>query len=175
VVANGVTFTNDDSLMGLAGGSGMLAGANPGDPGGYNTLLDQLDHGDSSINNPWPIQVGGGNLVAGDSYDIQLWYTDRRGFAGPFTQNYSDGNGNTVNLVAGGANGFGQFVVGTFVADGTGSQTLEIAGGGPPGEPHLNAYQIRGVGVPEPTTFLLGGLGLISLGFGTRRRHRAQS
>ncbi|MGI9457595.1 MAG: PEP-CTERM sorting domain-containing protein, partial [Aeoliella sp.] len=143
-LVNGVSFTWDNTIMGLAGGTGMLFGGDPGDPGGYNTILDSVDHGDSSIANPWPIQVGGGGLTVGNDYEIQLWYTDNRGFTDPtWSQTFDDGNGNTVSLLSQGSNLFGQFVLGTFTADGT-SQTLEITGGGPPGEPHLNAYKILG-------------------------------
>ena len=137
---NGVTFTHDDTLMGLLGGTGLLDGNTSGDTA-YDALLDSVDHGNSAVADPWPIQVGGGNLTVGAAYEIQLWYTDRRGFATGFTQIYDDGNGNTVTLSATGS-GLGQFVIGTFIADGP-TQTLIIDNGNPPGEPHLNAYQIR--------------------------------
>ena len=166
---NGVTFTHDNTLMGLAGGNGLMT-SDTGDAG-LNNLMNSVDHGDSLVANPWVLQVGGGNLVAGNQYDIQLFYSDNRGFAASnWGQNYSDGAGNSVNLNANGANRHGQHVTGTFTADGT-TQTLSITGGGPPGEPHLSAYQIRGV--PEPTTLVLAGLGLVSLGFVGRRRNRS--
>jgi len=155
---SGVTFTWDNTIMGLTGGTGLLAGNTSGDAD-YDALLDSVDHGDSAIVNPWPIQVGGDNLLIGEGYTIQLWYTDNRGFAGDFTQIYGDGNGNTVTLDSN-INGLGQFVLGTFTADGP-SQTIIITGGGPPGEPHLSAYQIRGV--PEPATMTLLGLGGLAL------------
>jgi len=143
-IVNGVSFIWDNTIMGLTGGTGMLAGADPGDPGGYNTILDSVDHGDILIANPWPIQVGGGGLTPGNDYEIQLWYTDNRAFTDPtWSQVFDDGNGNQVSLLSQGSNLFGQFVLGTFTADGT-SQSLEITGGGPPGEPHLNAYKILG-------------------------------
>ena len=165
---NGVTFTHDNTLMGLAGGNGLMT-SDTGDAG-LNNLMNSVDHG-ACDGCAWTIQVGGGNLVAGNQYDIQLFYSDNRGFAGAsWGQNYDDGAGNSVNLNANGANRHGQHVTGTFTADGT-TQTLSITGGGPPGEPHLNAYQIRGV--PEPTTLVLAGLGLVSLGFVGRRRNRS--
>ena len=140
-VVNGVTFTHDDTLMGLLGGVGLLAGNTTGDEA-YDVLIDSVDHGLSTIADPWVLQVGGDKLSPGETYGIQLWYTDLRSFAGDFTQVYSDGGGNPVTLDAGNG-GFGQFVQGTFIADDT-TQTLAITGGGPPGEPHLSAYQIRG-------------------------------
>ena len=168
---NGVNFVHDDTLMGLLGGTGLLGGNTTGDAA-YDTLIDSVDHGDSSIANPWVIQVGGGNLVAGTQYDIQLFYSDNRGFAASnWGQVYSDAerNPSEVTLNANGGGRLGQYVIGTFTADGT-TQDLAVTGGGPPGEPHISAYQVRGV--PEPTTFVLGGLGLISLGFVARRRNR---
>lgn len=162
---NGVDFSWDGSLMGLAGGSGLLGGSSTGDSG-YDSLLNTVDHGDSAAVNPWPIQLGGGSLVNGSQYEVQLWYTDNRGFAGSFTMNYDDGNGNTVNLDSNN-NGLGQYVLGTFTADGP-NQTLEISGGGPPGEPHLSAYQVRLI--PEPATMTLLGLGVLAVML--RRRSR---
>jgi hypothetical protein len=170
---NGVNFVHDDTRMGLLGGTGLLGGNTTGDAA-YDTLMDSVDHGDSSVANPWVIQVGGGNLVAGTEYQLQLFYSDNRGFAGAsWGQNYSDAerNPSEVALNANGGGRLGQYVIGTFTADGT-TQDLAITGGGPPGEPHLSAYQVRGV--PEPTTLVLGGLGLMSLGFVARRRNRFQ-
>ena len=168
-IVNGVPFTHDDTIMGLLGGVGLLGGNTTGDAA-YDALMDSVDHGDSSVANPWIIQVGGGNLVPGQQYEIQLFYSDNRSFAASdWSQVYSDAERtpSEVTLNANGGGSLGQYVVGTFTADDT-SQSLAITGGGPPGEPHLSAYQIRGV--PEPTAFVLGGLGLISLGFAARRR-----
>jgi hypothetical protein len=169
-VVNHVAFTHDDTLMGLLGGVGLLDGNTTGDAA-YDTLIDSLDHGDSGIANPWVIQVGGGNLIVGDQYELQLFYSDNRSFAGSdWAQVYSDAERtpSEVTLNANGGGSLGQYVIGTFTADDT-TQSLAITGGGPPGEPHLSAYQIRGV--PEPTTFVLGGLGLMSLSFVARRRN----
>ena len=141
---NGVTFTHDSSLMGLLGGTGLM----PNDTGDseYNALLNSVDHGDSLVANPWVLQLGGGNLVAGSQYELQLFYSDNRGFAASnWGQNYGDGEGNSVTLNANGGNLMGQHVTGTFTAGGT-TQALSITGGGPPGEPHLSAYQLRFVG-----------------------------
>jgi hypothetical protein len=148
-VVNGVEFVHDDTLMGLLGGVGLLEGNTTGDAD-YDALLDSLDHGDTSIANPWPIQVGGGNLGIGSGYELQLWYSDLRSFAGSgWTQVYDDGSGNTVTLDAAGNGGLGQFVLGTFTADAP-TQTLIIAGGNPPGEPHLTAYQVRLTDIGTP-------------------------
>ena len=136
---NGVTFTHDDTLFGLLGGVGLLDGNTSGDAD-YDALLDSVDHGNTAVADPWVIQVGG-NLQVGETYTLQLWYTDLRSFATGFTQIYDDGNGNTVTLDSD-SGGLGQFVIGTFIADGP-NQTLVIDNGDPPGEPHLNAYQVR--------------------------------
>ena len=141
---NGVTFTHDSSLMGLLGGTGLMT--NDTGDSEYNALLNSVDHGDSLVANPWVLQLGGGNLVAGSQYELQLFYSDNRGFAASnWGQNYGDGEGNSVTLNANGGNLMGQHVTGTFTAGGT-TQALSITGGGPPGEPHLSAYQLRFVG-----------------------------
>jgi hypothetical protein len=53
----------------------------------------------------------------------------------------------------------GQFAIGTFTADATTQtlymETINIA------QSHINAYQIRLI--PEPSSALLGGLGLLAL------------
>jgi hypothetical protein len=62
----------------------------------------------------------------------------------------------------------GQWIKGTFTADST-SQSLQLSGAlsATDGYPQINALQLRTI--PEPSSALLGGLGLLAL----FRRRRA--
>ena len=64
--------------------------------------------------------------------------------------------------------GLGQFAIGTFIADATGSQSITFSPSSNAG-PTLNGFQLRVV--PEPSTFAMLGLGLPAL-LAFRRRNR---
>jgi hypothetical protein len=66
--------------------------------------------------------------------------------------------GNSVSTISG-AGGFGQFALGTFVADAL-PQVISITSPGPYG-PQLNLIQVRAIAaiVPEPSTLMLITLG----------------
>ena len=153
VDVNGVTFTNDGSLLSnnsiLDKYSGTTGDSN------YDAILSSFDVGSQTS-----IILGGSNLEFGKDYEIQLfWAYDA------WDHGYGDGEGNTV-LLAGPA-----YVIGTFTADAT-TQNLSLGTPNPDGwgQSHLNAYQIRSV-VPEPSSFALIG-GLLALGHVMVRRRR---
>lgn len=104
----------------------------------------------------------GQNLVAGQTYEVQLFVGDARApqagrllqlDGGPLTQ-YAFSSGSYPILAA----------TGTFVADAA-SQSIIIntfqSNGTTVSGAQLNGFQIRAV--PEPTVALLGGLGLLGL------------
>ena len=99
-------------------------------------------------------------LSVDTEYFIQVWYAEERGgnLAGR-KMIYGDGNGNTVTVAGQGANGFGQFVVGTFVADAA-TQDLQLIADGM-GRSHVTGLMVREV--PEPATMMLLSLGGILL------------
>jgi hypothetical protein len=157
---NGVSFLASDALLSQSFGGDALAGGSSGDAG-LDGLLRQFDYGNGTTTT---ISVGGGLLVSGADYLIQVFYTDLRGCCSGRTMTFGDGLGGNVAVHASGG-GLGQYAVGTFQADGT-SQNLSMATAGF-GNAHINAYQIRAI--PEPDAMLLVMLGLVSL---TRRsRH----
>lgn len=155
---NGVTFTNTDSLLGFAAFTGGLVGASTGDAG-YDSMLDTVDWG-----NETSITMASGLLTPGEQYEVQVWVSDLR--ASVATTIYGDGNGNNVTLAHGVDNStFGQYVIGTFTADGT-SQTLAIVDTIPYNTQIINAYQVRLI--PEPGSLAL--MGLSGLLIAQRRR-----
>ncbi len=141
---NGVLFTGTGSLLpsdtGTDGFSGDTGNAS------YNVLLSNIDYG-GGIDET--ISVGGGNLAAGRSYLIQVWYVDTRYIR---DQYFGDGDADQSNDVQLNSKP-GQYAIGTFTADGTGYQDLEIrSGNSNHGNVHITAYQIRTASSgPEPT------------------------
>ena len=143
VTIGGVSFTAADLLAGSTTASGMLNGASTGDPS-YDTLLDSIDFGGGTSAS---ITLGAGDLLTpGESYTLQLWYTDLRE---PRTMRFGDAASpsNTVDL-AGNAGGYGQFVTGTFTATGT-TQALTLA---PQGfaNAHINALLLQNTNPTPP-------------------------
>lgn len=136
-VVNGVSFTHGSSLGGTAAGLFTTTTGNAG----YDTLLDTVDFGGGMSTS---ISVGGGSLVIGETYRVQVWFTDDRNAASAARiMTYGDGNGNTVDVHASQTDAVGapgQFAVGTFIATGT-SQTLALTTTA--GNFHINAYQVR--------------------------------
>lgn len=167
-IVNGVTFTNTDNLLPNSTNINPLNGASSGDAS-YDQLLGSFDFGGGGAVS---LNIGGGSLLLGSNYLLQLWFTDLRSCCSSRVMTYGDGLGSNVNLSATG-NGLGQFAVGQFTADGT-SQTLALASNGF-SNVHLTAYQIRmmedSTPVPAPAPLLLIGLGLALIGArGTLRR-----
>ncbi|WP_290745983.1 hypothetical protein [Haliea sp.] len=158
VTVNGVVFANSAALLPQSTTINPLGGASTGDAN-YDLLLGRFDFGGGTSRS---LNIGGGNLLSGMSYIVQVWYTDLRSCCSGRTMTFGDGLGNNVNLNAS-ARGLGQFAVGQFTAGGA-SQTLSLASNGF-GNVHITAYQVREVEpvseVPVPGPLFLIGLGLM--------------
>lgn len=138
VTVNGVDFTPADSLLPNSAVNVALDNRSTLDPG-LDSLLGNVDYGGGTST---AITVGSGNLVIGQTYVIQLFYTDLRSCCSGRVMTYGDHQGNTVAVRASGASGsFGQSVTGTFTADAP-SQVISLQSNGF-GNVHLNGYQIR--------------------------------
>ena len=135
----------------------------------YDNLLNSVAFGGGTdlVN----MTVGGGNLVNGRDYEIQLWYVEERSGDSGRVMQYGDGNANTVD-VGGSAGQLGQYVIGTFTANGA-NQTLTMDPQGF-GNSHLTAYQIRllSVSVPEPSSGIIAIVGAVVVL--TQRRRASQ-
>jgi hypothetical protein len=94
-------------------------------------------------------------LTVGQQYAIQYWVQDSRGDVGPSRTLTLDSQ---ATLDFNNGSGVGQWAIGTFTADNTGSQTISIAANE---SVQVNMIQLRAI--PEPRASLLGGLGLLAL------------
>ena len=139
VTVNSVTFTNTDALLPSTTGENFLSGATTGDVG-LDALLNKLDFGGGA--GETTLAIGGGALTPGTPYQVQVFFTDLRGCCNGRDMQFGDGEAvqNTVLLNAS-SGGFGQFAVGSFVADG-GTQDLTLDPQGF-GNSHITGYQIR--------------------------------
>ena len=159
IQVGGVTFQNERFIsLGIDGFFNIDTGDN-----NYNALLNNATH-DGGVATQFDLSIGGGQLITGYTYELQVWYADTR-FAFRSTDLRDGSGGNTVNI---GANG--GYAIGTFVADGT-SQNLRISSPAGSGydNAQVNAYQIRQTAVPEPETYALI-FGALSLAYVMLRR-----
>ncbi|YCM46518.1 CotH kinase family protein [Verrucomicrobiaceae bacterium 227] len=149
VTVNDVTFSQSDTLLPLTAAASALGAFESIDPG-LDELLNTVDYGGGTSTS---ITVGNGSLVIGQSYLIQIFFTDLRTCCSSRVMTYGDGLGNNVNVTASGAPGtFGQNATGSFVADST-SQTISLVANGF-GNVHINGYQIRSAfPLPEINSF----------------------
>ena len=161
VTVNGVAFQNgnqggDESpFNGLGHNFDFAGGADLGDPD-FTELLTTA--GWTSVTGPIDITLTG--LTTGVTYDLQFFFMDQRGCCNN-RQFTATSGANQVTLEADPGNGlgapFGQFTIGTFVADGA-TQGLSISG---VGVTQINAWQLRAI--PEPGSLLLVGSGVALL------------
>ncbi|MGB1127427.1 MAG: PEP-CTERM sorting domain-containing protein [Opitutales bacterium] len=105
-------------------------------------------------------------LTEGDIYQVQLFASDNRTTSGARTQHYGDGLGNYSDTFA---QNTSSYVIGSFTADSSGTQTILIEGVSDPGKQVLSGYSLRAI--PEPGTYALLG-GLLALGHVMVRRRR---
>ena len=134
----------------------------------YQSLLGSAG---APVNGGFAMTLTISGLTVGQSYLFQ-WWTNYSGMASP-TDTTTATAGNAITLdqnTSNGSGGLGQFAIGTFTADGSGSQSITFTA---PSNtvPRLNGFQLRQV--PEPSTWamLSVGAGLL-LAF--RRRSAAR-
>jgi hypothetical protein len=171
---NGVTFNAYGSLPDLSSsgwGSHYDFYNEPSTPdSNYNTILQAAIYDGNG--NPSDVNsFTWGGMTDGDEYLVELWANDGRGNGRSET---ITGGANTSAVLTFG-NAPGEWIIGTFVADSTGYETISLSGAGSVNGsyPQLNLVQVRDItGVPEPSTlaFLAAGTGAMLFGF--RRKCR---
>jgi hypothetical protein len=145
---NGVTFAaygTEAANFGFSGNGINMdrynSFANPNTPdGNYNYLLQTAmfnwNAGSSSLVVSWH------NMTPGNAYLVQLWLNDGRG--GQAGTSTFTGGANTSDPVAIGDGTPGQYIIGTFVADDSRSQSVTMEPG-----IMLNLVQVRDI-TPKP-------------------------
>jgi hypothetical protein len=161
VTLNGVTFKRYDNVTqdgtfigsnitysGMVNDDTRTHGVPSGFDADYQTLLGSGGYSGGSIT----ITLGG--LTDGQDYLVQVWqpYWDLNWMTG-----YDAGNDSGLLDTGEDGTTVSQYVVGTFTAVGT-TQTIQTNG---PSFNVVGFMQVRAI--PEPSSALLGGLGLLAL------------
>ncbi|MGE9270102.1 MAG: PEP-CTERM sorting domain-containing protein [Verrucomicrobiales bacterium] len=185
VTVNGVEFTPQNTGVALVGGTGESITINGG-----SDHMDAFGDGEFSSDasifhlirgatfNISSVTLDG--LQLGQDYLIQVFTNDTRSSrSSSFITGFGDGSDTTAPVATSALNNnppgpsVGDSIIGTFTADGT-SLTFNVFGSSNGGsswasansQSQINAIQLRAV--PEPTSSLLFGLGM--LGLVSRRR-----
>ncbi len=174
LTVNGVAFQAFPDLPGATdnfdngGGNGTFA-----TPTFSDNNYDQLLNAGAFGNNPTPYTISWTGMTPGDTYEVQLWVNDgRNSTVNARTETITGGANTSLALAYGsGSSGPGQDILGTFVADGTGDETLTLSPGAAIPSAQFNLLQVRDLSpVPEPTTLGLLGMGAVAMFSGVRRK-----
>lgn len=132
----------------------------------YQTLLGSAVWNDG-MNRQISISIEG--LTIGHEYEVQFWTNDPRNFGVTRDTVFDAVNGVTLEQNTGaGFGGVGQWVIGSFTADGTTQSIIANS----TGATMINAYQLRThSAIPEPGTYAaLAGAGAFVAAIFFRRR-----
>src|SRR5258706_1544852 len=156
---NGVTFQGFPDLPGFTQGATFDNGYDGfGSPNTsdsyYNTLLQ---YGRFSNEGLSPATFSWSGMTPGNTYLIQFWVNDGRNIGQSRSETITGGGSTSAPLSFGSdGTGPGQYIIGTFVADSSGAQTLTLTpfSTGPNPDPQINLFQVRDItpGVPPIIT-----------------------
>jgi len=160
-----VTITESPNFL-----IGYDVSSSSGQYGGLSSAYRLLLNGGGGAGQPDTVTVSLGGLSAGQQYLFQWWASNAANIPPITTVTGSATNAVTLDSnLTDTAGGLGQFVTGTFTADGT-TQNIDLTGAGQ--SPLINAFQIRAV--PEPSTYAMALAGIACGGYLVwRRRKRA--
>ncbi|GEM_PF-5579513 len=147
---NGVTFQGFSDLPGLTPGSTLDNGYNGfGSPNtsdtNYNALLQSARFSNEQLT---PVVFSWSGMIPGHTYLVQFWVNDGRSIGQARSETITGGTNTSAPLSFGSdGSGPGQYIIGTFVADSTGDQTLTLtafsSGANP--DPQINLLQVRDI------------------------------
>jgi hypothetical protein len=173
LVVNGVKFLAATDLQDLSTvnfNSGYGFYNNPGtSSANYNDLMQSAAYNGNGDGSPMSMTWGG--MTPGDTYQVEFWANDGRG--NDRSETLTGGANTSASLVFG--NNPGEWIVGTFVADNTGSETVTFSGIGSVNGPYpqMNMMDVLDVtAVPEPSTIALLASGAGTMLFSFRRKCR---
>jgi len=158
---NGVTFQGFSDLPFFTAGPTFNGGYNGyGSPGtsdtNYNALLQYGSYSDAGDQ---PATFSWSGMTPGHLYLIQLWVNDGRDIGESRSQTITGGTNTSppINFGSDGS-GPGQCIIGTFVANGSGGQTLILnafsSGSNPNAQ--INLFQVRDI-TPRITSIAVTG------------------
>jgi hypothetical protein len=177
-VVNGVTLGSDlpgkTQTFDNAGGTGTFNSPGTSDAN-YNDLLTSALFGNSA----GPYSVSWNGMTLGDTYQVEFWVNDaRNSITAERSETITGGSSTSAPLFYGsGSTGPGDYIIGTFVADASGSETITM--NGLPGadisaSPQMNMILVRDITpAPEPSSFALLAIGTGAMLFGFRRKNLA--
>ena len=167
---NGVTFQGFSDLPDLTPGATLDNGYDGfGSPNtsddNYNTLLKYARFSNEGST---PATFSWSGMTPGNTYLIQLWVNDGRDIGESRSETVTGGANTSAPLSFGSdGSGPGQYIIGTFVADSSGGQTLTVTPFSTGANPNaqINLFQVRDITatlVPAPTItgFAVSGLTL---------------
>jgi len=146
----------------------------------YNNILKAAVYNDGSFAGGASMSLTWGGMTSGDTYLLEFWVNDARNSTTAERSETLTGGANTSAALAYGTGvngtGPGQYILGTFVADGTGQETLTMnASGGADIGPsaQINLLQLRDITpVPEPSALAFLATGTGAMFFAFRRKNR---
>ena len=156
---NGVAFQGFSDLPGLTPGATLDNGYNgfgsPNTPdSNYNTLLQ---YGRFSNEGATPAIFSWSGMIPGNTYLVQFWVNDGRNIGESRSETIAGGANTSASLSFGSdGSGPGQYIIGTFVADGSRGQTLTLAASssGANPDPQINLFQVRDITLTPNVTWL---------------------
>jgi len=155
---NGVTFQDFSDLPNLTPEPGLDIGYDGfGSPNtanaNYNALLKYGLYANMPFN---PVSFSWSGMTPGSTYLIQFWVNDARDIGESRSETITGGANTSAPLSFGSdGSGPGQYIIGSFVADNTGAQTLSLladSNGANP-VPQINLFQVRDISVKPNVTW----------------------
>jgi hypothetical protein len=147
---NGVTFQGFSDLPYFTSGPTFDAGYNGyGSPNtsdnNYNTLLQYARYSNAGST---PATFSWSGMTPGHAYLVQFWVNDGRNIGQSRSETVTGGANTSAPLSFGSdGSGPGQYIIGTFVANSSGGQTLSLnassTGANP--SPQINLFQVRDI------------------------------